>query len=237
MKNQETTGHEFDSFAKSYRDAMEASLKGSGYDTFYDEYKIRELHDFLANAKYGKDDFSFLNFGCGIGKSEPFIRKYFSKAKIYSIDVSVESINVAKDNNNFLHNLEFAVFDGVDIPFDLSFDVIFIANVLHHIPYEQHMTIMDSIYNRLNKDGYLFIFEHNPHNPITRRIVNSCVFDKNAVLLKPKYCLSLLKQYNYSWFTIRYTLFFPKSLSLLRLVEKYLRKLPLGAQYYCICMK
>ena len=38
----------------------------------------------------------------------------------------------------------------------------------------------------LKNDGQLIIFEHNPLNPITRKIVKECEYDEDAILLTPK---------------------------------------------------
>ena len=35
----------------------------------------------------------------------------------------------------------------------------------------------------LKPGGMLFVFEHNPLNPLTRHAVNTCVFDENAHLI------------------------------------------------------
>ena len=43
---------------------------------------------------------------------EIFLRKYFTNAMIYSIDVSNESIKAAEERNSGLDNVIFKVFDG-----------------------------------------------------------------------------------------------------------------------------
>ena len=36
----------------------------------------------------------------------------------------------------------------------------------------------------LSEKGNIFITEHNPYNPVTRKIVSECAYDKDAILLK-----------------------------------------------------
>jgi SAM-dependent methyltransferase len=237
MTDQDARSKEFDAYAANYRETMRESTKGLGYDAYFDEYKIREIRDFLKSIHRDGEGLCFLNFGCGIGSSEPYIRKYFPNAKISSIDISTESIKAAAENNKGLQNIEFKVFDGINIPFETSFDVVLIANVLHHIPFDQHIIIARSILSKLNTNGFLFVFEHNPYNPVTRKIVNACAFDKNAVLLNPRYCSQMLGQIGFAWKSIRFTLFFPKFLRFLRPLERFLRITPFGAQYYFVCRK
>ena len=128
--------------------------------------------------------------------------------------------------------ITFEAFDGIHIPFENSFDVIFIANVLHHVPFENHVPILKHLYEKLKDGGTLFLFEHNPLNPLTVRAVNTCEFDRDAKLLNPLYANRVLKESGFARRNIRFVIFFPKFLSFLIPLEKYLRKLPLGAQYY-----
>jgi hypothetical protein len=131
----------------------------------------------------------------------------------------------------------FAAFDGYLIPFEIEFDVVLAANVFHHIPPAQHMTVLKTIFQKTAEHGYLFIFEHNPFNPLTRKVVNSCPLDKNAILLDPFYTNRILRKSGFLWRAARFIHFFPKFLSFLTPLEKLLRKVPLGAQYYFVASK
>ena len=46
----------------------------------------------------------------------------------------------------------------------------------------------------LRPGGIAAIFEHNPLNPLTRRVVSNCVFDEDAVLLRRRRARGLLRQ-------------------------------------------
>jgi SAM-dependent methyltransferase len=199
--------------------------------------KISEVYSSLKS--YGKEsrDMKFLNFGCGIGKSEKYIRKYFPGSMIYSVDVSEESVKAAKERNKYLEGIRFETFDGYHIPFEVEFDVIFLANVLHHVPFARHLPLLKNLCSKMHKEGALFLFEHNPLNPLTVRAVNACEFDKEARLLNPFYTRTILSQSGFLWRKMRFIIFFPKFLSFLVPYEKYLKKLPLGAQYYFIAKK
>ena len=226
---------EFDSYAHEYEGLLQDKVKASGYDTsYFAEYKIKEVARHLSGLGRAEQPLNFLNFGCGIGNSEGYIRKHLPGSVIYSVDTSAKSIEYAKERHSGLRDIHFSLLDDWRIPFKLSFDVIFIANVLHHIPRSQHLRTLGMLREALRPSGQLFIFEHNPLNPLTVRVVKACPFDRGVTLLSPLYTRRVLAQAHFDRRTLRFTLFFPKALGFLTRAERYLRKVPLGAQYYFI---
>lgn len=120
---------EFDKFANNYREIHTENVqKVSGADSdYFTEYKIAEISRFINDGKV------WLDFGCGDGNSARFILKYFPHSQYYGVDVSGESIEVAKKRNIF--GAHFECYDGNKLPFEENtFDIVFIACVLHHIP-------------------------------------------------------------------------------------------------------
>ena len=113
-----------------------------------------------------------------------------------------------------------------------KFDLIFVALVFHHIKPELRSKVIKDISDLLQKDGNIFIFEHNPYNPVTSYLVNTCIFDADAVLLKKGELCKLLIGAKLSINACRYTLFFPSFLKKLRFIEPMLGYLPLGGQYF-----
>lgn len=229
---------EFDNYAEEYEQTLVTVGKVSGFDpTYFDEYKIKEVYNFLTARHLSDEEFTFLNYGCGIGKSEKFIRKYFKRAHIYSIDPSRRSMEIAEEKNRHLTNIEFRLLNGHHIPFEKTFDIIFLANVLHHIPRNDHTQVLEHLYRKLNDEGHLFVFEHNPFNPITVKIVQSCKLDEKAVLLTPLYTNRILARAGFNWRKVRFRVFFPKFLNFMTFLEYYLGKVPFGAQYYFVARK
>jgi ubiquinone/menaquinone biosynthesis C-methylase UbiE len=220
---------DFDPFAEDYRDIHTKNIKISGADSFYfAEMKVKLLKKTEDNVQL-----KVLDVGCGDGATELYMNKYFPSWKINAIDVSEKSIDEAKRRNIF--NCEFTSYDGKTIPFaDGSFDVVFMAGVLHHIDFERHSEIVKEINRVLKNGGRLYLFEHNPLNPLTRHLVNTCAFDKDAKLLKAGYTKKLLVANSFGIRRKNFIIFFPRKglLSLLIFLEKYLQWLPLGGQYY-----
>jgi predicted SAM-dependent methyltransferase len=114
----------------------------------------------------------------------------------------------------------------------VSFDVIIAANVFHHIPLEDRQTALNRCHAALSAAGQMFLFEHNPYNPLTRWVFDRCPFDEDAEMLNLRTALNLARQAGFTSWQYGYTLFFPRFLASLRGIEPYLRALPLGAQYY-----
>jgi ubiquinone/menaquinone biosynthesis C-methylase UbiE len=232
MKN-ERKFDEFDHFANDYREIHNQNLKLSGVNSdYFSEHKIQTLktHEKI-------DAINFLDFGCGDGNSSSHFINYFPKSKYNGIDISAESINVAKSKN--ITNSSFQTFDGINIPFqDNSFDVIFTACVFHHIDFKLHENLFNEIYRVLKPNGKFYIFEHNPWNPVTRHMVNTCPFDEDAVLLTPNYTKKILNKIFKNSIT-NYILFFPRHKLFTPFIklEGLLTKIPLGGQYYTIAKK
>jgi SAM-dependent methyltransferase len=84
----------------------------------------------------------------------------------------------------------------------------------------------------LRPGGIAAIFEHNPINPLTRRVVSNCVFDEDAVLLRRRRARDLLRQVGLAPCEDRYIAFLPFGGKVVVPIEAALRRVPLGAQYY-----
>ena len=228
----------FDKFASNYDEGHTKAVKLSGYGpSYFDEYKIKILSKIVAD--FGDKEVTILNYGCGTGKTEKYIKKYIPRSKIYSIDVSEESINTAKKANAEYSNIQFKHFDGTRIPGEEKYDIIFCANVFHHIRRENHQSTLKEIYNKLKPEALFIVFELNPLNPMTMLVAiqNDYKFDPDANLLTPFYAKKLLNKSGFRSIAINYTIFFPGFLSFFVPLEKYLTWLPFGAHYYYVAKK
>jgi len=225
----ERTFDDFDEFADSYRDIHSENIKLSGADSLYfAEMKVRLLQPFENN-----ESIKVLDIGCGDGATELFMQRYFSNWNVDGVDISEKSIIEAKKRG--LSNAIFSVYNGTRVPVqDECFDIVFVAGVLHHVEYKFHSAIVKEIFRILKKGGRLYIFEHNPLNPLTRHLVNTCVFDKDARLLKSNYTSSLILESGLKLKKKHFIIFFPRKGILTKLIflEKYLQWLPLGGQYF-----
>lgn len=220
---------DFDDYTKEYEDLLQTQHKRFGNVSYYSKYKI----DILKSISHLSKPINILEFGCGIGRNLPFLESGFMDSTIYGFDISKKSIKKAKQDNP---NIKFIKSDDFK-NYDNFFDLIFIAGVYHHIPVEQRNFVSQQIYKLCKSNAKIVIFEHNPYNPLTMKMVNTCEFDKDAVVLKKNELIKLFLDNNYSYINSSYTLFLPPKLKILNFIEKYLFWCPLGGQYYIVVKK
>jgi len=213
-----TEVEKFDHYAASYRETHQASVRLSGEAPEY-----FSLHKLACLERDGvRRDVRLLDYGCGTGTLLGLASAKFDHLSGY--DPSSESLAVARRQApaaNFYS-------DEAAIP-DAAFDVAILSGVLHHVPPAERSRVVSGVASKLAPGGRLFIFEHNPNNPVTRRAVRDCPFDDDAILLPPHEVRALL-QVAFASVRQDYVLFFPRALAPLRPLEPLLRWFPLGAQ-------
>ena len=177
-----------------------------------------------------------LDFGAGVGYSVPFFARHLPAARVTCLDVSRKSLDVGAAQHGSA--AEFAHFDGRTIPYeDGTFDVALASCVFHHIPHDEHVALLAEIRRVLDPRGRLFVFEHNPLNPLTRHAVNTCEFDEHAQLVLAPTMRRRVRDAGFATADVRYRIFFPHALRRLRPLEASMTWLPLGAQYYVVARK
>lgn len=216
--------NEFDQFAEKYDEILDDSMpEGMGENPYFAEYKIKLIADLLG----GRVPTKILDFGCGAGRGLPYVARYFPDSEVSGFDVSEASLDVARTRAPEVT----LVSDMKDLN-DERFDLIVAANVFHHILPDERIAALSDCRKVLADKGKMFIFEHNPYNPATRWVFDRCPFDVDAEMLSKGSASRIAKQANFKVADSGYTLFFPAPLAFLRGFEKYLKMLPLGAQYY-----
>ena len=213
----------FDEKAKEYQNELEKGmiLDGMHHDYFVD-YKLFYLSTILNNAK------KVLDYGCGIGLLSNAIIKKHPNLIVHGFDISSESIRIANENKE---NGQLFFTDSLD---ELSndYDVILLVTVLHHVPINEREQVMKNILNHLKPGGCLIVIEHNTINPLTRKSIDACPLDDDAVMLKMKETKGLMKDF----YKVKgkYITFWPQKLKCLRCFDKFIGWIPFGAQYMCI---
>jgi SAM-dependent methyltransferase len=209
---------------------VQQAIGASGEDVaFFARLKVEQLRPFIDRAP-GR----VLDFGCGVGNITAQLAAEFREAQVIGCDVSERSIANATARNASGERVTFQTF-GSALPYhDASFDLVFTSCVFHHIDRVEHEHWAKELRRVLSPGGALFVFEHNPYNPLTRRVVRDCVFDKGVVLLKPSYTTQLLRRAGFSAGPAKFYFFFPHFLASLRPLERLFRWLPIGAQYFVI---
>ena len=219
---------DFDEYADRYEDMLRGQLAFFSEDRgYFSEYKVAIAKEYCPAFPS-----SVLDFGCGIGLSLPHLISYFPNAQIFASDISEQSLNYVRANIPSVTALS-----DQDISRH-TYDVIFVTGVFHHVPIYQREDVIKRLVSLLADGGQLCIFEHNPFNPVTRHMVATCPFDEDAELITRRNMQRLVTGIGGLKISASgYCLFFPQSLSKLRPLEKFLRWLPGGGQYFVIGSK
>lgn len=210
---------EFDQYADDYDAHMQDLL---GDVRYYADQKAR----LLKSAGLLGEATRVLDFGCGTGSLSIAIAERVPSARIDGFDVSRDSLaripNSLKAQGRFETDLS-----ALDGPYDL----IVLTNVMHHIEPADRDSVLSDAAVRLAPGGALSIIEHNPINPLTRKVVRDCPFDENAILLYSGEARQRLEKAVGGQGHVRFTLFFPARVKALSPLESLLGWCPLGAQY------
>ena len=221
---------EFDRFAESYEKEIDrALLPGVGNGAKFARIKAAHLWRQL------KDAFGIgfcpvlLDAGCGIGIMDELLKPFFTQ--LSGFDVSSESIRLARLRNP---EVRYKISEGTTFPFgDEEFDAVFAFCVLHHVRPDQRNEFIREAWRVLRPGGRIFLYEHNPWNPLTRFVVSRCSFDRDALLLSPEECRKLLMQNQFFPSAAGSLIFLPLERPAWQLWEqKWLSGIPCGAQYF-----
>ena len=226
---------EFDRFADKYHAQHREAVQITGEEPeYFAEYKIRVLANIAATD--GIDARRVIDFGAGIGNSIPHFRKFLPGAQLTCADVSRRSLDLAE--SRFAGMANTVLIEGERIPSENgSFDLAFSACVFHHIDHDEHVHWLRELGRITRPGGLLAIFEHNPLNPLTVRAVNNCPFDENARLIRSGQLAHRLQLAGWTRPQVRYHVFFPRALAVLRPLERALTNVPFGAQYFIAASK
>lgn len=226
---QARTARTFDAYRDVYTQTVDESLGFTGLSAdFFTRVKAGYILD-LAREKFGNSDkLSALDIGCGVGTYHELLAPHFGK--LFGVDVSGESIKVARRRGL---PVTYDGYDGATLPHsDRCFDLAFAICVVHHVPPLRWNVFASEMRRVLKPGGLALVFEHNPRNPLTMRVVNSCPFDADAVLLRNETAETLLSTAGFKQVHSRFILSIPAANPWLRRVDGLFSGLHFGAQYY-----
>lgn len=217
---------DFDKHADTYDKVLQEGVSFFGEESsYFAEYKIKIVKDTLT-----KQPTDILEYGCGIGRNIKFLKSYFPDSEVTGCDISRRSLEIAEGTNP---EAKFFKIEDTEITKrENRYDMVFISCVFHHIEPHFRNEAVKNINRLLKTGGCVYFFEHNPYNPITRHIVNTCPWDTDAILLRPKESKILFSDNGFNLKQFRYCLYFPSIFGFLRAAEKYIGFIPLGGQYY-----
>ena len=220
---------EFDRYGETYEAAVDEAISFAGKEHgFYLEAKARRLLE-LTRRHLGGGRPSALDVGCGPGL---FDRHLGSSLELHGVDVSPAMVERAQAANP---EGSYRVYDGRRLPYaDGELDVVFAVCVLHHVEPPDRPALLAEMARVTRPGGLVLVFEHNPLNPLTRLAVHRCELDEDAALFGRREAERLLRHAGLDALEYGYLLVTPWRGPISLWLERRLRRLPLGAQYFVL---
>jgi SAM-dependent methyltransferase len=224
---------DFDAYAEDYEAQLNRGLSISGEDrVFFAKGRIEWLAKCLARLRFVPT--RVLDFGCGTGFATPFFLELLRANSVLGVDLSAKSLDVARRT---YASLPVEYIPISEYKPDGTIDLAFCNGVFHHIQPNERLQVAQYVANCLRPGGLFVLWENNPWNPGTRYIMSRVPFDRDAVMLSARTARALVGTAGFRVVRTDYCFVFPKFLSTLRKYEKYMARLPIGAQYQVLCQK
>ena len=160
------------------------------YDNFVENQKSTGINDriyllYKRMLKYGLNKNSnVLELGCGIGAFTHLLLKTVKKGNIEAVDLSPQSIDLAKRR---IKNKRVSFFSD-DIttykPKLKKIDIITLFDIIEHVPKEKHIDLFQNIGNYINDNTLILINIPNPkyieydqiHQPEVLQIIDQPIY-------------------------------------------------------------
>ncbi|HEY6322724.1 MAG TPA: class I SAM-dependent methyltransferase [Thermoanaerobaculia bacterium] len=257
---------DFDAAAAGYAEEVDRAVAFSGQaQGFFLDVKARQIEEAIRDRLGEPSAVRALEVGCGPGLMQLRLRPHLGR--LWGMDLSLGCLAQASQAGQARARpgvqaggragakarakegaqggaragepFRLVAGDGQSAPFaGGSFDLVFAVCVLHHVPPDGRRDALVGEMARLARPGGLVaIWEHNPWNPLTRRAVARCRFDRDAALLSLAETRRLLRRAGLSRIESRYGLFFPWRGRGWRRAERLLAQVPLGAQFVALAIK
>jgi SAM-dependent methyltransferase len=223
---------EFDRFADNYDQCLNEALAPSGETK---EFFARARVEWFAKSLKELDQPArhALDYGCGTGDTTGLLREILGSESVVGLDVSTLSLERARGRHG--RSAQFLTF--AEYSPENSIDVVYCNGVFHHIPAAERADAIRYIGRCLRPGGIFGLWENNPWNPGTQYVMHKCEFDRDAVKLSPPESAGLLRQGGFEILRTDFRFFFPRALKMMRPVESWLTKFPLGGQYQVLARK
>ncbi len=125
-----------------------------GFKSFKSSLIDRRYTKFLNNINL--KDRAILDIGCGRGEVVSYCLKNGCKRAV-GIDFSKDGLDIARGFNRDNPGVELIEMEARDMEFKDEFDVVFLFDVIEHIPDEEMQVIYPKVYAALKDDGMVVL--------------------------------------------------------------------------------
>jgi ubiquinone/menaquinone biosynthesis C-methylase UbiE len=228
---QRAIAEEFDRYRESYDHAVNRAIAFSGQKVeAFTRAKAQDLLRTITSHFNSPSQLKLLDVGCGIGNYHPFLAPVVGT--VSGVDVSSACIAKAQERNPAV---SYSVYDGDRLPHpDGKFDVTFCVCVIHHVPPDRWQQFVNEMRRVTRAGGLVVVYEHNPKNLLTRKVVRDCEFDRDAVLLTMAQTRQLLTNAGCSDVATSSILTLPPLGGFVEKLDGLFGRLPFGSQYRAI---
>jgi ubiquinone/menaquinone biosynthesis C-methylase UbiE len=233
---------EFDAYAANYDAGMDNPLKrmaGASADDFI-ALKVDWLLEDLRRSGLATDgaNVELLDYGCGAGLFLRHLRRAGFGGRLTGCDIAQAMLAEARRAWTEGDVPALDLIDNAALPYpSSSFDAVILCAMLHHVPPMQRAAVAHEAQRVLKPDGRIYVFEHNPFNPITAWVVRHTPIDQEAILLTAGEARARLRTAAVTPSRTEHLMFFPPRWRWTRKLEKWLRWLPMGGQYVVVGSK
>jgi SAM-dependent methyltransferase len=223
------THTDYDRYRDRYREDLDraVSFAGAPHD-FFTRAKAGELVRLVRRHLGDPGRLEALDVGCGIGLTDRHLAGRFRA--LTGTDVSPGVLETAALENP---GVRYELAERGRLPFDDgAFDLAFAVCVVQVVPSGDRPGFVAELARVTRPGGLVVVFEHNPYNPLTRLVVRRCEFGEDARMLGIAEADRLLRENGVAPIDRGFLLVFPSRRERVLAVERAVRRLPLGAQYY-----
>ena len=217
---------EFDRFAHNYGELLDDPLRHrfAADADFFIHQKCRLLLRQIQRHAIGGRRPRLLDAGCGQGTAIAYLNPH---AAVFGTDVSMPMLEEAAGR-------PVALQEPFSLPFARgTFHAAYAFCVYHHIETENRLRHLRELSRVVGPGGRVLIFEHNPYNPVTKRIFERTPVDQGWHMIKPGDLRALFLEAGLEDVEQGYFLFVPAALwKWFGFIERLLTWLPLGGQYF-----
>jgi SAM-dependent methyltransferase len=220
---------DYDQYRDRYREKLNqaVSFAGTSHD-FFTRAKAEELVR-LAQLHLGDPArLDALDVGCGVGLTDRHLAGRFRS--LTGTDVSPGVLETAARANP---GVRYELADRGRLPFeDDAFHLAFAICVVQVVPPGDRRGFVAELARVTRPGGLVVLLEHNPYNPLTRLVVRRCEFGGDARMLGMAEAERLLHENRVTPIDRGFLLLLPTRRKRAIALERALRRVPLGAQYY-----
>jgi SAM-dependent methyltransferase len=218
---------EFDSYAREYSELLRDPVRYRFATTslFFHQRKWGVIREFFDSLGRSTRESNWLDVGCGRGELLRLGQSAFGR--VAGCDLSQEMLKASADLEVRLQMAP------IELPFESeTFDLVTAVCVYHHVGLSDRDALTWDAFRVLRPGGVLCVIEHNPVNPVTRRIVQRTPVDANANLLPHSEARRLVCSAGFSCLDTRFFLYLPEiAFRRMPWLEAFLKHVPLGGQY------